>query len=301
MVLKENLTDTLSLQRKEKKMSLKIYNGYIFDKEYSLQDLSLRMKHLRLIVNKEVKRQIYQIVINEFSYYYNYSNLHDIAHIQKKMENFSKLDKEILRCLIEKNWSLMYMYIMLRTEEKVSDISALQSVTPVPLYDKYDYDFRCSLHIYPLRKKLIALYVGRDSLQNIISIQPYLSDYHYQNQTDKPEKISDEEWEIRKQDWEEAIGPDYIVNNHGFSANLSNYANIYFSSKNEVFADIEPDHNKIKADLRDSFSDFPKCNDGVTISEYVDSPEYKKWKKEKTGIIQKAYVPLSRKEIIEMI
>ena len=56
-------------------MSLKIYNGYIFDKEYSLQDLSLRMEHLRLIVNKEVKKQIYKIVINEFSYYYNYSNL----------------------------------------------------------------------------------------------------------------------------------------------------------------------------------------------------------------------------------
>lgn len=37
-------------------MSLKIYNGYIFDKEYSLQDLSLRMEHLRLIVNKEVKK-----------------------------------------------------------------------------------------------------------------------------------------------------------------------------------------------------------------------------------------------------
>lgn len=282
-------------------MSLKIYNGYIFDKEYSLQDLSLRMKHLRLIVNKEVKKQIYQIVINEFSYYYNYSKLHDIDHIQKKMEDSLKLDKEILRCLIEKKWSLMYMYIMLRTKEKVSDISALQSVALVPLCDKYNYDFRCSLHIYPLRKKLLALYIGRDNLQNLISIQPYLSDYHYQDQTDKPEKISDEEWELRKQDWEEAIGPDYIVNNHGFSANLSNYANIYFSSKDEDFADIEPDHNRIKADLRDSFSDFPKCNDGVTISEYVDSPEYKKWKKDKTGIIQKAYVPLSRKEIIEMI
>ena len=282
-------------------MSLKIYNAYIFDKPYSLNDLSLKMDHLRLVINREVRKQIYQIVLNEFSYYYNYSNIYDIAHIQKKMENFSKWDKEILRCLAEKKWTLMYQYILLRTEEKVSDISALQSVNSVPLCDKYNYDFRCSLHIYPLGKKLLVLYVGRDNLQCFVSQQPYLLDYHYQNQTDKPEKISDEEWETRKQDWEEAIGPDYIVNNHGFSVNLSNYANIYFSSKNEAFADIEPDHDKIKADLRDSFSDFPKCNEGVTISEYVDSPDYKKWKKEKIEMINKAYTPLSGKEVMAII
>ena len=46
--------------------------------------------------------------------------------------------------------------------------------------------------------------------------------YHYQNQCDKPDDISDEEWNKRESDWNTAIGPDYIPANHGLQVQLFN-------------------------------------------------------------------------------
>lgn len=67
----------------------------------------------------------------------------------------------------------------------------------------------------PHNNDIFAMFFGSYHYERLIMQNENFSDYHYQNQTDQPEDISDEEWEQRKKDWDEAIGPDYIPVNHG--------------------------------------------------------------------------------------
>lgn len=55
-----------------------------------------------------------------------------------------------------------------------------------------------------LHGKLLAMYFGRDNLQEIVLRKGSLLDYHYQNSCDKPDSISKEEWQQRAVDWKKS-------------------------------------------------------------------------------------------------
>jgi hypothetical protein len=63
---------------------------------------------------------------------------------------------------------------------------------------------------------------------NFLSEHPLLSDFHYQNQTDKPEEISDKEWRKRERVWD-------AIDERGWS----NYVLIEVCSWDSYFA-VEP-------------------------------------------------------------
>ena len=70
------------------------------------------------------------------------------------------------------------------------------------------------------------MYFGNTDIRRFIENHEMFEDYHYQNQCDKPDDISDEEWDKRESDWNDAIGPDYIPANHGWQVQLFNTKNI---------------------------------------------------------------------------
>lgn len=70
------------------------------------------------------------------------------------------------------------------------------------------------------------MYFGNTDIRRFIENHEMFEDYHYQNQCDKPDDISDEEWDKRESDWNDAIGPDYIPANHGWQIRLFNTENI---------------------------------------------------------------------------
>lgn len=88
--------------------------------------------------------------------------------------------------------------------------------TPFPRISQADYDFVTKMNLFPpMNEKMMFTAYGerftsclRDLLcskdkNDIAFVKKYeLEEYHYQNQTDKPEQISDEEWEKRKNDWD---------------------------------------------------------------------------------------------------
>lgn len=70
-------------------------------------------------------------------------------------------------------------------------------------------DFEFAVTFIPLEDKtLCLLYTERKDFKEIWESYSIVKDYYYQNQTDMPEDISQEEWEQREIDWENALKYD---------------------------------------------------------------------------------------------
>ena len=165
----------------------------------------------------------------------------------------------------------------------------------------------------PCGRKTLGMFFGDYSYYKILfEDTENIADYHYQNQTDKPDDVSDAEWRRRTKDWDKAIGPDYIPLNHGMEFTLLDYNNveedmlmiksgkyIYNKYLNEIaskritniLATVDPDEGM-----------FPEMSDDMTVSEQINiikqvknTPEYKKWEaKTKQKIADKLGITLQK-------
>ena len=127
-------------------------------------------------------------------------------------------------------------------------------------------------------------------MHEIVENLPYLADYHYQNQVDKPESISDEEWEQRKNDWEKALGSDGIPARHGMSVQLFNCGYDMFAIPEAPFdeANIPTIEERAKwlMDYMDDYPNPPEGDASVNWCRYLRSPEYLEWKKNRLEEVQ---------------
>ncbi|HBO6305190.1 TPA: hypothetical protein L4741_004761 [Pseudomonas aeruginosa] len=69
-----------------------------------------------------------------------------------------------------------------------------------------DWDFTCSVSVIPHRGDVLMLtyWSNHDAFSDLIESVGF-SRYVYQNSTDKPDSISEEEWESRRIAWDEAL------------------------------------------------------------------------------------------------
>lgn len=75
----------------------------------------------------------------------------------------------------------------------------------------HPYDVCVSLSFYQLRNGVYGQYFGRHDLVNKYWLSNgQVKDFHYQDQTDRPEEISSRDWNFRKKVWDE-IFYDYEV------------------------------------------------------------------------------------------
>ena len=91
-----------------------------------------------------------------------------------------------------------------------------------------DFNPNCSLVIYPRAK-------GRGCIVQMFGVLRELegefidnikgADFHYQNQCDRPDEVSAQQWAARKREWDAILvgrGLDGIPSHHGFSFDLIN-------------------------------------------------------------------------------
>lgn len=72
-----------------------------------------------------------------------------------------------------------------------------------------DIDLAISCSVFPLNgETLILLYSDNSNATKFWEGLGFIEDYHYQNQTDPPEELSEQEWEKRKTDWDLVLGGD---------------------------------------------------------------------------------------------
>lgn len=196
-------------------MSTKIYDAFELTGKYDLVSLDKALINLRNEVSEICKAAITDMVVYKFLYDY-YTTL---LHSNECLTNRDEDDKTILNSMLEGNlktaWGELYCDILY----KVADCSR----QPYPFSG---YNFYCNLLLFPLEDKILAMYFGTPKVRRFIENHPMFHDYHYQDQTDKPDDISDEDWSRRESDWKKAIGPDYIPSHHGFTVQLFDTENI---------------------------------------------------------------------------
>ncbi len=207
-------------------MSTKIYNGYKFDKDYSLRELDNLLTGVRKPIRVQVLKDFFGQILREFVFVYDcYCTFGEDA-VVKRMKNFENVE---VKTPIK--WSVIFFEIANFFEHKKNEAEKSSYRNPF-------FDFTCEVHILPIKDKILFLYYGeKRELQEILESFPFVQEYIFQNQTDKPDEISDEEWEQREKDWEDAI-IDYVPANHGFTVKLAP-AYIPFISE-ELLAEVKP-------------------------------------------------------------
>lgn len=70
----------------------------------------------------------------------------------------------------------------------------------------YPYDVKCEIGVIPLKTKTLGYLINHMNEHRALFLkQRWVKEYHYQNQTDRPDEITAEEWRIRRYDWDKAL------------------------------------------------------------------------------------------------
>lgn len=175
-------------------MSTKIYNGYRIATTSMLELRDKLKEELRPKIEKVKER----LVIKEVAAKYHYT-------LDRRRLGLEEGETDPSKAMTEVIWSF---------EEEVRE--AVKSPYRSHL------DFKCAVGIIPVTTKLtLAMsFFGREDYRKTWERMPWVSDYHYQDQTDRPDKISARAWRQRRDDWEKAIGPSYRPSDHCFELQI---------------------------------------------------------------------------------
>lgn len=198
-------------------MSTKIYNGYALPL-MSLEELTTKCSEFRdLITNpiKQIYKELYvKLLVSALD--------HHCAGLEK----------------IKTDTIFITVSDFLFKEFKKSDEG----------YRSY-VDASFSFTLFPMKDKILAMvFSEQDTLTKIFIDYFNAQSYCYYNNTDKPEEVSDLEWEQRKDDWDSVLKNYYIPALNGFHVECHNriYHNDWTSISNNDFNTIMNFDDRVK-------------------------------------------------------
>ena len=275
-------------------MSTKIYDAYRFRKERMEAAELMRLVN---VLKKKVRNKARDKLVQEaVDLLVLLTDIRDVLGRERLMRMRPPAQKSA--SLTEKGMDQLIQRILSGGGmNKCMDLSLLYLISKEKDKENARKDigiFSAKLIVFPIKDKTLAMYFGSPEFKSIIDGCGFLYDWHYQDQTDRPEGVGKSEWNKRRQDWEEAIGPDYVPARHGLTSDLHNTDELW-----DIFFDeVKPDSFSIPAkQIRaERLTDYiecplPKPEDGCLPSEwmrFLRSAEYKEWKKqEATGLKDK--------------
>ena len=217
-------------------MSTKIYDAYKLKGDYDLMSLNKALSDLRQQVTQHCENLIANIVVRQFlSMYYM-----TLLHGTNTPADTDTITTTVLENIARQDMKSAWAYLYCEITDKIADLS--NTTRP------FGYNFYNNLLLFPLKDKILAMYFGNTDIRRFIENHEMFEDYHYQNQCDKPDDISDKEWDKRESDWNDAIGTDYIPANHGWQVQLFNTETILpiFNPKRIKTIVFPTDENMIK-------------------------------------------------------
>lgn len=190
-------------------MSTKIYNGIIF-KNFNTLDQALNW-----CVKKQPSLEKIAIELFEKKIISQYFELIDNLSI--------KNDRNELVKMFEKSKdSNPYSFIVDKIRDDVEKAEKSSSRS-----ESFELDFSSSILFFKKQKKIIGYYLAEDkSLIDYILKDKEVSDYHYQNSTDRPENISAKDWNERKAVWNSID----IPRKEGLSFQFTSYKDLQYHS-----------------------------------------------------------------------
>lgn len=190
-------------------MSTKVYNGIIF-KNFKTLDQALNWcVKKQPSLEKIAIRLFEQKIIDEyFELIDNLSIKNDKNELVKSFEK-SKEDNP-------------YSFIVNKVREDVENAERSSSRS-----ESFGLDFSSSIIFFNKNKKIIGYYIAEDKLLiGSILKDRQVSDYHYQNSTDRPKEISQKEWNQRKTIWNSID----IPRKEGLSFQFTSYKDLQYQA-----------------------------------------------------------------------
>lgn len=262
-------------------MSTKIYDAFKFDKQYSVLEIGQLADKWRKDIAVIAEQKYAALYVKQLIYYYDLYKIRGVEFIKQLVKKSEESGKETYTTRMLKDMAANgYKYLLLHIDRYLRE--------NIKTDEFLQYDFRCKMTIHPIpRKTLCMVFAGRE-FYDYLENQPELKDYHYQNQTDRPDEISSRAWNKRRDDWDKAIGPDYVPINHGMSITLlePESSNGMCFITNTILHDMKdhqelmPDVNKRAKRIAETFENPDKNLDNMSVSEimtYTRSDEYKAW------------------------
>ena len=130
-------------------------------------------------------------------------------------------------------------------------------------------DFSLSCSVFPLKDKILLKFYGEYSMLDLIDEEDYLIDYHYQNQCDKPDSISDDDWEARRKTWNDILGyekPRDVSFSFDFASNDDILTLSLYKRKPEYIPTIDERVKNLKK-MQESIVGLPLKSDDELKSE----------------------------------
>lgn len=139
--------------------------------------------------------------------------------------------------------------------------------------DYFQYEFYCHVIILPVDDEVfVLLYTEEDKVQEMFDAMEEIEEYPYWNNSDQPEGMTWEEWEVRGKEWDEALGGDApgngVPSQNGFGIDIladARYVKLYPRNEEDV------EHNPFIAILKH----IPDIDERV--KRLVRMSMYRKW------------------------
>lgn len=180
-------------------MSSKIYDAFRVSKKVDIKDLIDKMRSIAI-----------DVVSNSYDYLYLIHAMASKSAAEKK--DTDKFAMSAYEEIINNEFGIfaeMWMFSMIKNAETSSEKNMLDcSLNAVCTFDE-DYWY-------------IKFFSNSNISREILNIikELDLEDYHYQNQTDPPEDITDEEYSKRGKKWEELLPNSSSFNIFPFDINI---------------------------------------------------------------------------------
>lgn len=176
-------------------MSTKIYNGFKFKDGIDLMKVHKLIMSFRVEVKDIVFEEIAKWSAKRVSYLY---------------------DKHCLFEKVKKDNNFVFDVYQELKDRKIK-IKKTNQRDP-------EIDFTFNISILPMNNKILGIYYGENKrIIDAWNSKSYVVEYHYQNQTDRPNLISTKEWKQRRRDWYKVLPGYGIPSECGFSADISNF------------------------------------------------------------------------------
>lgn len=189
-------------------------------------------------------------------------NFMPFQHSIKEISSYkTNIQKETMNQIIER-FSFKYYTVGTIVKDILERKTSIAEITHS--FGLYEYDFLNKIVLFPTEDKILCMVFGRaitslmsklcfsDDSDCVAFREKYgLEDYHYQNQTDRPENITEKDWKQREIDWDNVM-PSWIPKNDGIvitildSDLLGNQ--IYYSDKHllDITSHIPKKEERVK-------------------------------------------------------
>lgn len=251
-------------------MSTKVYEGYKLDTT-DINVLFEKTEKIRRKIKIVAVDQFAKLIVRKFTQFYD--NDYDLESVLKEMVLMVETDKRIdfeLKWKRENGLSEPLYRIITDLADARHRKSYYSETRDV------DCDFHLILNVFGYKDKIV-LYPFYEQKKYSTVLQEEFEEYGYFNNSDKPEKISDKDWDERSDAW------NYVLDNQEplqYNAYKSYESVINFFSEDEV-KDFK---NKLISHIP---SDDERAKDLATVSLYNKKKMNSKKPSEYMSFIQK--------------